>query len=182
MKLASRQFDLTNVRNRAAAERILEDRRMNRLKVGDAGPVMLVWAVLFMACPSAPGQAVGPQTAGAKTAGPQPTGSGTQSWAGTLFDATKTGCGGETKGSSPVDTCPVSVRTLSCGIRLPDGKLYRFDEGGNAKAASALQTSRKASKQVFSYWQTGKAAKPITAQVTGSVTSDTLNLETIRID
>jgi len=107
---------------------------------------------------------------------------GTQSWTGNLFDTTKTGCGGETRGSSPLDTCPVSVNTTGFGIRLPDGKLYKFDEGGNAKAAMALQKSKKASKQVFAYWQTGKSAKPVAAQVTGSVTSDTLNLETIRID
>jgi hypothetical protein len=144
--------------------------------------VPVVCLVLFAAGLPAPGQAAGPQSAGAKTAGPQPLGSGTQSWTGTLFDPAKTACGGETKGSPPVDTCPVTVCTTSFGIRLPDGKLYKFDEGGNAKASSALQRSKKASKQAFAYWQTGKTAKPITAHVTGSVTSDTLNLETVRID
>ncbi|MFN0103113.1 MAG: hypothetical protein ACKV2U_13610 [Bryobacteraceae bacterium] len=144
--------------------------------------IALVLSTLFIHCPSAHAQAAGPQTAGAKPPGPQPIGAVTQRWTGTLFDTTRKGCGVETKGASPADTCPVSVCTLTFGIRLPDGKLYNFDESGNPKAASALQKSRKGSRQAFSYWQTGKAAKPITATVTGSVTSDLLNLDTIRID
>jgi hypothetical protein len=112
----------------------------------------------------------------------QAAGSGTQTFTGTLFDTARSACGGETKGSSPAGTCPVTVCTTSFGIRLPDGKLYKFDEGGNAKASYALQKSKKASKYVFAYWQTGKASHAVTAKVTGSVTSDTLNLETVQVD
>jgi hypothetical protein len=155
---------------------------MTIIKERFTAPLAMVLLGVFIPFPPLRAQATGPQTSGAKTSGPQPTGSGTQSWTGTLFDTTKTGCGGETKGASPTDTCPVSICTASFGIRLPDGKLYKFDEGGNSKAASALRSSRKASKLVFSYWQSGKATKPINAQVTGSVTSDTLNLETIKIE
>ncbi len=108
--------------------------------------------------------------------------SGSQTWTGVLFDTLKTTCSTETQGASPAGTCPVSMATLSFGIRLPDGKLYQFDEGGNAKATTALKKSRNAGKQVFAYWQSGKTAKPIQAKVTGSVTSNTLNLETIQID
>lgn len=139
-------------------------------------------AAFFVYCPLALAQAAGPKTQGAKATGAQPIGGETQSFTGPLFDATRTACG-ELKNSSPGDTCPVSICTLRFGIRLPDGKLYTFDEGGNAKAVDALRKSRKASKLVYSYWQTGKAPQsPVMAQVTGSVTSDTLNLETIRID
>lgn len=108
--------------------------------------------------------------------------SGSQTWTGALFDALKTTCSTETQGASPAGTCPVSMATQSFGIRLPDGKLYQFDDGGNAKATAALKKSRKAGKEVFAYWQSGKTAKPIQAKVTGSVTSNTLNLETIQID
>jgi hypothetical protein len=152
----------------------------NSIKARIAAAVALSTLVVY--CPPAFAQAAGPQTSAAKTSGAQPAGSGTQSWTGTLFDTTRTGCGGETRGSAPGETCPVSICTLSFGIRLPDGKLYKFDEGGNTKAVYALQKSKKASKQVFSYWQTGKASKAVVAQVTGSMTSDTLNLESIRID
>lgn len=108
--------------------------------------------------------------------------SGSQTWTGTLFDTLKTTCSAETQGASPSGTCPVSMSTVSFGIRLPDGKLYQFDEGGNAKATAALKKSKKSGKLVFAYWQSGKTAKPIEAKVTGSVTSNTLNLESIQID
>ena len=76
-----------------------------------------------------------------------------------------------------------SVSVLSASeYDYPNGKLYNFDESGNPKAMAALQKSRKGSTLVFSYWKTGKATQPIIAHVTGSVTSDVLNLDTIRID
>lgn len=108
--------------------------------------------------------------------------SGSQTWSGVLFDTLKTTCSTETQGASPVGTCPVSMATESFGIRLPDGKLYQFDEGGNAKATAALKKSRKAGKQIFSYWQSGKTTKPVEAKVIGTITSNTLNVETIQID
>ena len=147
-----------------------------------AAPAALAICQFFAHGPASLAQATGPQTSGAKPSGAQPTGSGTQNFTGTLFDTTRTGCGGETRGSAPGDACPVSICTTSFGIRLPDGKLYKFDEGGNTKAIYALQKSSKASKLVFSYWQTGKASSPVTARVAGSVTSETLNLETIQIE
>lgn len=143
---------------------------------------VFIVSALFTYCPALAAQSAGPSTSGKKAAGPDPIGSATQSWTGTLFDATRTSCGGETKGASPSDTCPVTVCTEHFGIRLPDGKLYKFDEGGNPKVAAALRQSKKGSKQVFGYWQSGTATKPVTAQVTGAVTSDVLNLETVRID
>jgi hypothetical protein len=112
----------------------------------------------------------------------QVAGSETHSWSGTLFDATRTDCGPEVKQSSTPGTCPISICTANFGIKLPDGKLYKFDDGSNPKAAYALRKSKKASKLVFAYWQTGKASSPITARVTGTLTSDTLNLDSIKID
>jgi hypothetical protein len=109
-------------------------------------------------------------------------GSETHTWSGTLFDTARTECGPEVKQSSSPGTCPVSICTVYFGIKLPDGKFYKFDEGSNPKALYALRKSRKASKLVFAYWQTGKVSSTITARVTGTLTSDTLNLDSIKID
>ena len=112
----------------------------------------------------------------------QVAGSERHSWTGTLFDTGRTECGPEVKQSSSPGTCPVSICTVNFGIRLPDGKFYKFDEGSNPKALYALRKSKKASKLVFGYWQTGKVSGTITAQVTGTLTSDTLNVESIKIN
>ena len=112
----------------------------------------------------------------------QVAGSETHSWSGTLFDTARAECGAEVKGSSSPGTCPVSICTVNFGIKLPDGKFYKFDDGSNPKAIYALRKSRKASKLVFGYWQTGKVSSTITARVTGTLTSDTLNLDSIKID
>jgi hypothetical protein len=112
----------------------------------------------------------------------QVAGSETHTWSGTLFDTARAECGAEVKQSSPPGTCPVSICTVNFGIKLPDGKFYKFDDGSNPKAIYALRKSRKASNLVFRYWQTGKVSSTITARVTGTLTSDTLNLDSIKID
>jgi hypothetical protein len=112
----------------------------------------------------------------------QNVGSETRAWTATLVDATRTNCGAEVERAAPAGSCPVSMRTTSFGIILPDGKSLRFDEGGNAKAVDALRKSRKGSKSVFDYWKTGKTSNVVKARVTGTLTSDTLNVETIKID
>src|SRR5215207_5507861 len=112
----------------------------------------------------------------------QLTGSVTQTFSGTLFDAAGASCSVEVAGSSSPGTCPISICSTSYGIRLRDGKLYKFDEGSNPKAVAALRKSKKGSKLVFDYWKSGKASQPLTARVTGSLTSDILNVDTITID
>lgn len=114
-------------------------------------------------------------------AGEQLTGSVTQTFSGTLFDTMKASCSVEVTGSSTPGTCPVSVCTASFGIRLRDGKLYKLDEGGNQKAASALRKSRNGSSLAYSYWKTGKASRPVMARATGTLTGDTLNVDSIDI-
>jgi hypothetical protein len=106
----------------------------------------------------------------------------THTWTGTLVDATRINCGPEVERAAPAGACPVSVRTTNFGIILSDGKSLRFDEGGNAKAVDALRKSRKGSKSVFNYWKTGKTSNVVKARVTGTLTSDTLNVEAIKID
>ncbi len=113
----------------------------------------------------------------------QPSGSQVQSWQGTLVDALKTNCSVEVaRARAGENSCPANVRTSEFGLLLADGKFVKFDEGGNAKAAEALKKSRKGSKAVISYWKSGKASVSVIARVTGTLTSDTLNLDSIRID
>jgi hypothetical protein len=113
---------------------------------------------------------------------PQTTESGVQAWSGALIDATRTDCGPEVSHAVAAGTCPVSMRTKDFGLKLRDGKFVKLDEGGNAKALDALRRSRKASKIVFEYWKSGKASQVVKAQVTGTLTSDTLNVDSIKIE
>lgn len=112
----------------------------------------------------------------------QPTGSEPHAWTGTLYDNGRTNCSTEVGHASAPGTCPVSICTTQFGIKLPDGKLYKFDDGSNPKATDALRQSKRASRTVYDYWKSGKTSKPITARITGTITSDTFNLETIKID
>lgn len=113
---------------------------------------------------------------------PQTVGSETRTWTGTLIDTKRTNCGPEVEHASAQGTCPVSMQTTEFGMQLAAGNLVKFDEGGNAKALEALRKSRKGSRTVFNYWKTGKTSSPVTARVTGTLTSDTLNLESIKVD
>ena len=72
--------------------------------------------------------------------------------------------------------------TTNFALKLADGKFVKFDEGGNTKAIDALRKSRQGSKIVFNYWKSGRASRAIKARVTGTLTSDTLNVEAIRFD
>jgi hypothetical protein len=112
----------------------------------------------------------------------QTVGSETRIWTGTLIDAKRTDCGPEVKRAGTPGGCPVSVSTTKFAILLPNGSSLIFDEGGNAKAVDALRRSRKGSKVLFNYWKTGKANGAVTARVTGTQTSDLLNVESVKVN
>ena len=103
-------------------------------------------------------------------------------WNGNLADADKTACSVEVAGAVQKGACPVSVQTTEFALVLSDGRLLKLDEGGNQKAMEALKKSRDGSKAVFGYWKSGKISKQIRARAMGSLTSDVLNVESIRID
>ena len=109
-------------------------------------------------------------------------GSETHTWNGTLVDAVRTNCGPASERAVIPGDCPVSMQTASFALRLADGKFLKFDEGGNTKAMDALRKSRHGSKTLIGYWKTGKISKAIKAHVTGALTSDTLNVETIKVE
>ena len=112
----------------------------------------------------------------------QTVGSEVRDWSGELIDVIRTNCGPETERAVPEGVCPVSMRTTNFGLLLSGGKVVKFDEGGNTKALAALRRSRKGAKVVFDYWRTGKVAVPVRARATGALTSDTLNLDSIRVE
>jgi hypothetical protein len=82
-------------------------------------------------------------------------------YTGTLVDAT---C----KATNANDKCELKDGTKEFGLMASDGKYYRFDGGGNSKAASAL---RQAS---------GKEGV-VSASVTGSANGDILKVDSIQI-
>jgi hypothetical protein len=112
----------------------------------------------------------------------QTVGSENRNWSGTLVDATRMDCGAEVEHAVKPGMCPVSMCTKTFGLMMADGKFAKFDEGGNAKAIDALRKSTKASKIIFNYWRTGKIATAIKARVTGTMTSDVLNVESVKTD
>jgi hypothetical protein len=117
-----------------------------------------------------------------RPASTQSIGSEIHTWIGTLVDATRANCGPEVERAVPAGVCPVSMRTNAFALTLPDGNTVKFDEGGNAKAVDALRKSRKGSKVIFDYWKSGKTSKVVKARVTGTLTSDTLNVDSIKVD
>ena len=109
-------------------------------------------------------------------------GSETHTWNGMLVDATRTNCGPAAERAVISGGCPVSMQTANFALRLGDGKVLKFDEGGNTKAMDALRKSRHGSKTVIDYWKTGKVSKATKARVIGALTGDTLNVETIKVE
>jgi hypothetical protein len=85
-----------------------------------------------------------------------------QSWSGTLVDAD---C---ITANSAEKKCDVSETTKSFGLQTSDGKVYKFDDQGNAKVRAALSANNKTSGAVM-------------ATVKGSMDGDTLKIDTIEI-
>lgn len=112
----------------------------------------------------------------------QAAGSGSRTFAGVLVDFENSNCGTEVAKAVGRGRCPASFRTTNFGLEMAAGKLVKFDESGNAKVIDALKRSKKSGKALFEYWRTGKATVILRATAVGALTSDTLNLESIRID
>ncbi|MDQ6699347.1 MAG: hypothetical protein M3Z36_04080 [Acidobacteriota bacterium] len=73
--------------------------------------------------------------------------------------------------------CRVGSSTKTFGLMLPDNTFLKFDEGGNAKVLEALKKDPKGRKLLNA--KPG-AAKRMKVSVSGTRTSDTYNLESIR--
>lgn len=112
----------------------------------------------------------------------QTVGSERRTFTGVLVDAHNADCGVEVAKAVPKGGCPASFRSTNFGLILADGKQLKFDEAGNTKVVDALRRSRRGAKALFDYWRTGKANATIKATAVGTLTSDTLNLESIKVD
>ena len=111
-----------------------------------------------------------------------PQGSQAQKWDDRpLVDTGRSNCGVETARAAPRGMCPVSVGTTTFGMLMTDGTVARFDDGGNAKAMEALRRSKKGSKAVVGFWKSGKIATEVRADIMGTLTGDTLNVESVRV-
>src|SRR5438477_4177457 len=105
-----------------------------------------------------------------------------QSFTGVLTDTQNTSCGIEVAKAVPKGACPASFGATNFGLALEGGKSIKFDEAGNARVIDALRRSKKGAKALFDYWRTGKATTTVRARAVGTLTGDTLNLESIQID
>jgi hypothetical protein len=82
-------------------------------------------------------------------------------YTGTLVDAT---C----KASNANDKCEVSEGTKAFGLIASDGKYYRFDNGGNSKAAAAVR-------------QASEKSGALNASVAGTLNGEVLKVDSIQI-
>ena len=86
-----------------------------------------------------------------------------ETWTGTLVDVM---CKGKDL-SSHTTKCAVGCAKSGYGLVLSDGKFVKFDEGGNAKALSALKSTSK--------------EKDLKAKVNGALDGDTVTVSSIEL-
>ncbi|HEV3199182.1 MAG TPA: hypothetical protein VGZ73_14815 [Bryobacteraceae bacterium] len=96
-----------------------------------------------------------------------------ESWTGKLVDAS---CADQQKGDQQkMATCDATSSTTAFAL-VASGKIFKFDDAGNAKAAEALKS------------RADRAANPnappsttVTAKVTGTNEGDKLKVESIEV-
>ena len=91
-----------------------------------------------------------------------------ETWSGTLVDAA---CAANKK---PSAECTPTSTTTNFALVLADGKTVKLDETGNSKAAEALKNSADRSKDP-------DAKTAVTAKVSGSLSGDTIKVETVEV-
>jgi len=91
-------------------------------------------------------------------------------WSGKLLDAA---CYAQEKGAKPCD----ATATTSTFLIDVAGKVYRLDDAGNTKAATALKSGADRSKDP------GQPAGggPVMAKVTGTAEGETIKVDTIEV-
>jgi hypothetical protein len=85
------------------------------------------------------------------------------SWDGTVVDVM---CKGKDLASHPKQ-CALSCSKSGFGLVTSDGKFYKFDESGNAKALAAVKKTTK--------------DKDLKATVTGAMDGDVIKVDSIKI-
>jgi hypothetical protein len=101
----------------------------------------------------------------------------TQTYKGTLMDASCAGSGKESSGGKAAaagqsQDCKVSASTKEFVLRTDSAETLRFDSVGNARAEEAIKNKKK--------WSTDAAAgKPIRAKVVANANGDKLTVMSI---
>jgi hypothetical protein len=122
----------------------------------------------------------------AKPAGGSPTSATevqTQSYRGTLLDASCAGSGAaaspaadsgdkKKKDDASAGGCTVSANTSEFALKMQDGKTVRFDSVGNMRAQAALKEKKKWS-------EAASAGKPIRVKVGGVLTGEKLTVVSV---
>ena len=91
-------------------------------------------------------------------------------WNGRLFDAT---CLDQQKNQS----CDPTATTVSFAINVA-GKIYRFDDAGNAKAVEALRAKTQGGKETGTGANTGAA---VNAKVSGTIEGEVVKVEAVQL-
>jgi hypothetical protein len=89
-------------------------------------------------------------------------------WSGKLVDAS---CYAKEKGAK---ACDPMASTTSYAVNV-DGKVYNLDESGNQKAAAALKNRADRSADP------NKPAAAVTAKITGTMSGDTIQVDTVEL-
>jgi hypothetical protein len=110
----------------------------------------------------------------------------TQTYAGTLLDASCAGTGSTAAAGSPAPpapassadrtagnpgspSCAVSATTSQFALKLKDGNTVRFDDVGNARAQEALKIHKK-------WTESAAGGKPLQVKASGVLTGDKLTV------
>ncbi len=91
-----------------------------------------------------------------------------ETWSGTLVDAN---CAAQNKSSAH---CAPTSSTSAFALMLADGKTVKLDANGNTKAADALKNSADRSKNP-------NATTPVKAKVSGTLSGDTIAVDTVDV-
>lgn len=86
------------------------------------------------------------------------------SWSGHVVDVS---CKGKDL-ATHARNCAIGCSKSGYGLATADGKFFKFNEAGNAKALEALKASTK--------------ANDLKATVTGKIAGETIEVESIKLD
>jgi hypothetical protein len=139
------------------------------------GGIVVIFGMAWAQKPADQGTSRGQQTPSA--AASKPPELKTQTYKGTLMDASCAGTGKESSGgkagaADQSQGCKVSASTKEFALRTDAAETLRFDSVGNARAEEAMKSKKK--------WSTDAAAgKPIRAKVTANANGDKLTVMSI---
>ena len=115
-------------------------------------------------------------SAASKSANARPAELKTQTYRGTLMDASCAGASKQSSGKAAAadqsQSCKVSASTKEFALRTDSAETFRFDSVGNVRAEEAMKNKKN--------WSTGAAAgKPIRAKVIANADGDKLTVMSI---